>query len=36
MILPTIFKDDNNVDEPETTKLEKLVLFNNAVDVIFK
>ena len=36
IILPTIFNDDNNVDALETIKLEKLVLLNILVLVMFK
>jgi len=33
---PETFKDDNNVDEPETNRLLKFVLLKIAVDVAFK
>ncbi len=36
VVKPDIFNDDNTVDAPETNKLVKLVLLNNAVDVAFK
>ncbi len=36
IILPVIFKDDNNVDALETNKLVQLVLLNIDVDVAFK
>ncbi len=32
-VVPDTFNDDKNVDEEETNKLVKLVLFNNDVDV---
>ena len=36
VVAPDIFNDDKNEDALETTKLEKLVLFNNDVLVEFK
>jgi hypothetical protein len=36
VVVPDTFKDDNNVELPETTNLLKFVLFNNVVDVAFK
>jgi hypothetical protein len=35
VIAADTFNDDINVDEPEVTKSEKLVLFDNEVDVAF-
>jgi hypothetical protein len=36
VVVPDTFKDDNYVDEPETNKLLKLVLFDKSVVILFR
>ncbi len=36
VVFPETFNDNNNVDDPETYKLVKLVLLKNSVDLAFK